>query len=75
MEFKPPNNLSSQPPFLPAALGHARDKTPVGHATKANAADAKGSHVATRTTAQLAAILVTSRHVGRRVLANGLGDF
>ena len=47
----------------------------MGHATKADAANAESAHKAARTTAQLAAIHVARSQRFRGVLAHGLGDF
>jgi len=45
------------------------------HTAKADAADAKRAHKATRASAQLAAVLVARRQLGCRILAHGFGDF
>jgi len=47
----------------------------MGHTTEADAADAERTHVTTRATAQLAAILVARRQLSGGVLAHGFGDF
>jgi hypothetical protein len=49
---------------LPARFGHAGDEPFVRHVAEANAADAETAHVAARTTAQIAAILMRAENSG-----------